>query len=513
MEAARMSLNKLKAADKAVSEILSCVQQLLDAAKGAARQGDSFDSLERAVWGIVRQMGFSALDLFVRLQGDGDLGSTLRTAEGSTLRRSEAPAECTIRSIFGRHVFSQYTYSAGTNKAIELRPVNARMSLPQARWSYLLQEYSQLFCVEQAFGLAAQNMATVFGGTFSVDTLEAVNIQMGCDAEGFLAELPTPPAEQEGDVLVLSCDGKGVPLVREDAAKVPAFETANKRPGNRRMASLASVYSVDRFERTPVDIVAALFRDDAPPDEEDPPRPRPQFKHTTAHFAKEYEDGGQVLAVSATHEAFGWAAGEIERRQQLGQPLVLLMDGQPSLWDTAALHAFPNPLVEILDIVHVSSYVWSAAKLLETERAKQLAFTRHRLLRLLEGDVAGVVRGLRAMLTHRKLRGEPRKQLQGVCNYLATHAARMRYDEYLSAGYPIASGVIEGACRHLVKDRMERSGMRWSLEGARCMLNARAAFQSSYWNQLQRTRIQIEQASLHPHRALLRDYIPLQLAA
>jgi len=189
------------------------------------------------------------------------------------------------------------------------------------------------------------------------------------------------------------------------------------------------------------------------------------------------------------------------------------MDGQHSLWDTAALDRFRGTPVEILDIVHVSSYVWSAAKLLETERAKQLTFTRHRLTRILEGDVAGVVRGLRAMLTRRKLRGEPRKQLQGICNYLAAHAARMRYDEYMSAGYPIASGVIEGACRHLVKDRMERSGMRWTLEGARNMLNVRAAFQSSYWDQFQRNRIAREQLVLHLHRDLLGDYTPLQLAA
>jgi len=126
--------------------------------------------------------------------------------------------------------------------------------------------------------------------------------------------------------------------------------------------------------------------------------------------------------------------------------------------------------------------------------------------------VAGVVRGLRAMLTRRQLRGEPRKKLQVICNYLTTHAARMRYDEYLRAGYPIASGVIEGACRHLVKDRMERSGMRWRLEGARSMLNVRAAFQSSYWNQFQRHRIQRELISIHPHRVLLDDYSPLQLA-
>ena len=507
-----MSLKQLKAPDKAISEILSCAQQLVDSVKRAAQQGDSFDSLERDAWKSVRRMGCAAVELFIHLQGNGDLGSTTQTAEGPALHRSEEQAECTIRSIFGRHAFLQYTYSPGKNKAIELRPIDARMSLPQSRWSYLLQEYSQMFCVEQAFGLAAQNLATVFGGNFSVDTLESVNVQMGRDAEGFLGDLPTPPAKDEGEVLVLSCDGKGVPLVREDAAKVPAFETASKRPGNRRMASVASVYSVDRFERTAGDIVAALFRDEGPPDTDPPKRPRPKFKHTTAHFAKQYEDGDQVLAVSATHEALGWAAGEVERRLQPGQPLVFLMDGQPCLWSTAALHSFAGTPVEILDIVHVSSYVWSAAKLLETERAKQLAFTRGRLTRILEGDVAGVVRGLRATLTRRNLRGEPRKQLQGICNYLATHAARMRYDEYLSAGYPIASGVIEGACRHLVKDRMERSGMRWTLEGARSMLNVRAAFQSSYWDQLQRNRIQNEQATIHPHRDLLGDYAPFQLA-
>jgi len=513
MEASQMILNELKAADKAASEILSSAQQLVEGAKRAAQQGDSLDSVERNTWSAVRQIGFAALELFIRLQGQGDLGSTVQTSEGHTLHRSAEPAASTLRSIFGRHAFQQYTYSPGVNKAIELRPIDARMSLPDARWSYLLQEFSQLFCVDQAFGLSGQNMATVFGGTFSVDTLQSVNAQMGQDAERFLSDLPTPPAKEEGEVLVVSNDGKGVPLVREDAAKVPAFETANKRPGNRRMASVASVYSVDRFERTAAEIVAALFRDDRPTDQDLPKRPRPKFKHTTAHFAKQYPDGNETMTVSATHEAFGWAAVEIERRHQSGQPLVLLMDGQHSLWDTAALHCFEGRLVEILDIVHVSSYVWSAAKLLETKRSKQLAFTRHRLTRILEGDVAGVVRGLRATLTRRKLRGEPRKQLQGICNYLAAHATRMRYDEYLSAGYPIASGVIEGACRHLVKDRMERSGMRWTLEGARNMLNVRAAFQSSYWDQFQRSRIAREQLARQLHRDLLVDYTPLQLAA
>lgn len=89
------------------------------------------------------------------------------------------------------------------------------------------------------------------------------------------------------------------------------------------------------------------------------------------------------------------------------------------------------------------------------------------------------------MATDRGLRGHPRKEIDTVCGYFETHLKRMNYDQYLAAGYPIATGVIEGACRHLVKDRLERSGMRWTLDGAQAMLNLRALRQSSYWDQFQ----------------------------
>ena len=88
----------------------------------------------------------------------------------------------------------------------------------------------------------------------------------------------------------------------------------------------------------------------------------------------------------------------------------------------------------------------------------------------------------------------------------------MRYDEYLRRGYPIASGVIEGACRHLVKDRMERSGMRWTLEGARSMLNVRAAFQSDHWRPFLNWHKANEVAKTHRHRELLDAYNPETLA-
>jgi len=81
----------------------------------------------------------------------------------------------------------------------------------------------------------------------------------------------------------------------------------------------------------------------------------------------------------------------------------------------------------------------------------------------------------------------------------------MRYDEYLRPGYPIASGVIEGACRHLVKDRMERSGIRWK---ALAMLNVRAAFRSNHWRTFQTQHFQNEVTRTHRHQHLLKNYTP-----
>jgi hypothetical protein len=487
----------------------------------AVKDGLSFDQAERETWMMVLRAGFEAMELFVSLQGDGDVGDQVTTDEQRTLCRSDEPAQTEIRSIFGRHRFEQYTYSPGKKRRIELRPISARMQLPENQWSFLLQEFSQMFCVEQAFQQAANNLTAVFKASFSADTLEQTNQRMGAEADVFLDQLPIPAAEDEGELLVASADCKGVPLVKQDAAKVAAFETAKKRPGNRRMATVTSVYSVDRHVRTAEQITEALFRD-----EEQKPlsdlrksgrrkkkRPRPKHKHTTAHFPSIEQDGDSEIRISGIHEGMAWLGEQVESRRRKRQILVLLMDGQESLWDVASMHLGSDTrLVEVLDIIHVATYVWEAASLFHKNADARKAFTRERLTKLLGGEVAGVIRGLRRMGSLRKLSGDKLKDLRRICGYFEKHKERMRYDEYLRKGYPIASGVIEGACRHLVKDRMERSGMRWTLENARSMLGVRAVFQSDYWERFHRERIAKQTLAVHPHRNLIHDYTPLTLA-
>jgi hypothetical protein len=478
----------------------------------AAREGKSLYDMEKDIFARTLQIGYVAVEQVLALQGDGDLGESVVTADGRQLERSAQPAERPLRTVFGEHTICGYVYAAGAHQAIELRPIDARLSLPPGRCSYFFEEFSQCFCVDQAFGQASRGLATVLRQEISVDTLERLNRRLGAQAEGFLDRLPTPPPKEEGELLVFTADGKGVPLVKADAQRVPAFDQL-ERPGNRRMATLAAVYTIDPYVRTPAQIVAALFRDDRGPRPKD--RPQPQFKHVTARFTKMREEpDGERWESKGTIEAFLWAEEQVATRRRAGQKLLRLMDGQASLWDAAdnCLSVPPEDTIDILDILHTSSYVWKAAKVLYAQGEQQEAFARDRLLRILQGEVQGVISSLRQMATKRGLKGERRKQIATVCGYFEKHAPRMRYDEYLAAGYPIATGVIEGACRHLVKDRMERSGMRWRLAGAQPMLHVRAVYQSSYWDDFHQNRIAQEQGTLHPHRALLGDYHPVTLA-
>ena len=203
------------------------------------------------------------------------------------------------------------------------------------------------------------------------------------------------------------------------------------------------------------------------------------------------------------------------QRRKGKQPLLRLCDGQEDYPETsnAYLDEKHQDAIDILDILHAAIYVWSATKALcggDREEAEPLA--RERLLRILQGQVQGVILGLRQMATRRELEGSAFDEVATACNYFEKNAYRMRYDEYLEEGYPIATGVIEGACRHLVKDRMERSGMRWRLSGAAPMLMLRAIQVSNHWDAFQAQRMKSDLQRLHPNRHLIQSYTPETLA-
>ena len=193
---------------------------------------------------------------------------------------------------------------------------------------------------------------------------------------------------------------------------------------------------------------------------------------------------------SVIDEAFVEA---LQRDPDKSRTWVVLVDGDKNLRRQVKRSARRHgvEVVLVLDIVHVLEYLWKAGwALFGQEDPMAEGWVTERLRRLLRGQVSGVAAGMRRSATLRKLTDTRREAIDRCASYLLKRKDMARYDDYLARGYPIATGVIEGACRHLIKARLDITGARWGLEGAESILRLRALRSSGdfdeYWRFHQR---------------------------
>ena len=261
-----------------------------------------------------------------------------------------------------------------------------------------------------------------------------------------------------------------------------------ERPGKKQMSYVGANYTLARFPRTAEDVIDEVCRRMRAKD-----RPEPQHKHVWAQMTQFVE--GEPLPAAPT--LFLEMAGECHLRDPKHQkPLICVMDGERQLWSLAG-EWFPRA-IGILDLFHALKRLWEVAHCLHAQESPEAGeFVTHHLRMLLEGKVSYVLRNFRQLVKTYELKGAKKKTVQSAITYYENNQEHMRYDEYLAAGYPIASGVAEGACKHLVKDRMEQAGMRWELEGAQAMLSLRAVYLNGLWDQFIAYRIATEQTRLY----------------
>ena len=451
--------------------------------------------------------GRAAMELFFGHLGVGDVGETCTLEDGRVLKRLENTKKRTYQTVFGAFELQRYVYATREGQKAELVPLDARLQLPESKFSYLLQDFDQHLTMEEPFEQVAQTIQRILDVGQYVESLERMNQAMASHVEDFHAHQEPPPASEEGAILVETADGKGVPIRRPaDAPRIHDHEhRVGPKPDRKKMATVVSVYSVDPYPRMAEDVVEALFRDPQADRKDKRPRPRPCHKRVRACLNFTDSDGDELLARPAM---FGWMADEVKARNPHGtKPVVCIMDGQEDLWTEIEIFQPSSPRIEILDLLHVTPRLWKAARIFTSGQTEAAAFVRSRLLNILHGEIEGVIRGLKRMASLRKLTGTPRKTIAVICAYLWKNRHRMRYHEYLAQGYPIASGVIEGACRHVVKDRMERTGMNWRVPGAKAMLELRCVHLSGDWDTFLASYIDAETNKLHPHRKLL-DHLP-----
>jgi hypothetical protein len=474
------------------------VPQILDLLSAALTAGRPIHEVENGLWELVLQVGRRSLGVFLDCQGTGDLGPTVTLPDGRAVQRLEERHARRYVSIFGPFTLERTVYGSREGQALDFVPLDARLQLPQGVFSYVLQDWDQALAMEQPFGQVSQTIERILKLKQSVDSLEGVNRQQAQDVAAFRDRQGSPPAAEEGQLVVVTADCKGIVIRGQGTPTVCGGERpAGQRANQKRMAAVAAVYTVDRYVRTADEVVAALFRD---PDYEPEPRPQPCHKRVWASLPHEGAEPRSSIAV-----VFDWVWWEFaQRNPRLKRPTVCLCDGQEALWQACADGVLDDNRVDILDLLHVTPRLWAAAKLLYGEKSKAvLPFVRQRVTQVLEGKVETVLRTMRRLAQQRGLASAKKQALSRICSYLHKNRHRMRYEEYLRQGYPIASGVIEGACRHLIKDRMERAGMHWTLTGAQALLDLRSVWVGGYWEAFQQERLESETKRLYPHRHLV----------
>jgi hypothetical protein len=467
-------------------------ERMLDLVRQAAEEGRRIDSVERDLMRQLLAPGYTLLGAFVARPGDGDVGPEITTPGGDTARRPPERHDRRHVSIFGALTISRVVYGTREGQKIERVPLDERLGLPAGDFSYVPEDWGQRLCLKESFAEAGQSLEMLLGLRLGTRALEQMNRVVASYAPSFQASLEPPPACNEGPLMVVTADGKGVPMrrpeVEEEGPKPHHRRGKGEKANTKRMACVGAVYGIEPFARKAEDIIDAVLRD-----KEAKERPRPQHKHVGAELTREFEDQPPVTAKEGL---FCHLAGEPTARN-LGhdRPVICLMDGERALWGAQAVY-FPEA-VGVLDLFHVLERLWAVAHSFHkggSDGSKE--FVGQRLRDLLQGRVDYVISGLRKRLRAEKLSGPRRKVVRSAVEYLDNNKAHLRYDAYLAAGYPVGSGVAEGACRHLVKDRMEQTGMRWTMAGAQAMPHVRALYLNDQWEEFLEHRVEQEQTRM-----------------
>jgi hypothetical protein len=423
------------------------------------------------------------LQAHLQLRGDGDVGPALRVSQEAgelifTHRRLRARS---LKTIFGTVELVRMGYSRDGVPSIY--PLDQTLGLPARSFSYELQRRLVKAAVQNPFHESVEAIADFTGVSVSKRSLEEILREAARDFDTFYQKRTPEPAN--GSILVAAVDGKGIPMVKPGGAQPTVRLTKGQKANKKKMATVAAVFTRAPWVRTPEQVVESLFRTDrqTPSDGQTPPRP--ENKRVWASLLK-----GKTAVIEEV-------AQEMQRRDPAGtRTRVALTDGDRAL---QILVEDKLGVTLILDLLHVLEKLWKAAYVFHAEGSLEAElWVLDRTLRILFGEVSQVVKGIRQSVTKRGLLGAKRKTLCGVADYLHRNRARMCYDEYLAHGWPIASGPVEGACKNLIKDRMERSGMRWTEAMAEAIVQLRAIYLSGDFDRYWSFHIENDQQRLHP---------------
>lgn len=458
---------------------------------------EALHDVELHLFRRLQRLGRGFMERFVSLSGTGyEAGSPPLSADGRSMKYKGTRAEgSSYVSIFGaiKIYRAEYAHPEGGR----VYPIDATLNLPAHKYSYLLLKWLQHSSVDSDFRRAVNRFNEVFDFSFFPELPQRHGLPIAAYVESFYKQVEAPPAETEGSHIALSADGKGVRLLKSERADVGMQEEAKPRrgkgekPGIKKEAVVVSDFSFDPEAREAEEIVKGLLNQFTQKEKEEAKKAR-QRRRAEGIPAPRIPHNKHVFAtLDGKKAAFKHLIDHLQKRDPQGQKrLIALLDGEPALEDRLLEELESRDLMHrldavILDIIHASEYLWEVGTALYGEKGVQrVRWVEEKLYALLEGKVGTLIGGLRQRLTKKQNQLTPtqKKTVEKAITYFDNHRHMMRYDIYLEKGYPIATGVIEGTCGSLVKDRMERSGMRWSIDGAQAVLAQRAVVKNGDWD-------------------------------
>lgn len=446
-----------------VQEVHADFQKLVSYVTGAESAQQSAYTVELTLFRSLLALGRSLLRLFFE-QRAAVRPAAPQAADGRALVYHER-RPTSYYSVFGKVSFKRHYFHRPGQAGVY--PLDEQLSLPARSYSALLQEWASYGASDLSYGATQHLLERMLGLPLSVQALERISQEAAPDVNTFYQQAPPPAAPAaSGTILVVQADGKGVPLVQPPARVRRVRLGKGQKHGKKKEAVVTTLYTIAPYARSAQEVVAALLDETRPADP--PHRPQPVAKEVRATL------DGKATAL----QRLQGRASQREHTALTGR--VALTDGAESLQQLMQAH-FPTFSL-VLDIIHASEYLWSCATALYGEASPlRTPWVRDHLTRLLDGQVTTVIRDLEARAAAPTTSPSQQSVLLRTVGYYQRNQPYMRYDTYLAQGWPIGTGVVEGACGHLVKDRMEQAGMRWRVAGANAILDLRAVRLNDHW--------------------------------
>ncbi len=447
------------------SNLLLALQNLTETIEFVKSNSNNLEAhvMEKIIHKNTLKIGMSLMKGYFDNITNNDIGKKFVNNEGKIYNRKKIISKDYF-SIFGKFTIDRRSYDSNGLKTI--CPLDIQCNLPKKVYSYYLQDAMNTISVQNTFSETKNILGKILHIDIYERPLEDLTLFSSNYYDEYYLNKNITNLANEGEIQVMSFDGKGIPMIKKEAAKIKGRQGKGEKKQKKKEALVGVSYTVDKYIRTATQIADNLiFPDNKVINKDNLKIPKGQNIRRMASLIKPKDEIVKEIERDAAL-----------RNHTFNRENVVLIDGMPSLQKLVEKNFSKiKDYTIILDIIHALEYLYIAAHVFYKESSLEAKrYVHKQLISILKGKVGRVIGGIKQSATKKSIKGSKLKSLQKVTKYLSNHKKLMQYHKYIALGFPIGTGVVESTCKTLVKDRMEGSGKRWSLNGAEAMLKLRS---------------------------------------